>query len=35
MFEELRISFFAQNLKTSYPISDKRILQKMLQVLDK
>ena len=27
MIEELRVSFFAQNLGTPYPISDKRVLQ--------
>ena len=27
MLEELRVSFFAQNLGTPYPISDKRVLQ--------
>ena len=29
MIEELRISFFAQNLGTAYPISVKRIMQKL------
>ena len=29
MIEELRVSFFAQQLGTPYPISDKRILQAM------
>jgi ATP-dependent helicase HrpA len=32
MIEELRVSFFAQQLGTPYPISDKRILQAMEQV---
>lgn len=27
MFEELRVSYFAQQLGTAYPVSDKRILQ--------
>jgi ATP-dependent helicase HrpA len=27
MIEELRVSFFAQNLRTAYPISEKRILR--------
>lgn len=29
MIEELRISLFAQQLGTPYPISDKRIIQSM------
>ncbi len=29
MIEELRVSYFAQQLGTPYPISDKRILQAM------
>jgi nitrate/nitrite transporter NarK len=32
MIEELRVSFFAQQLGTPYPISDKRILQAMEQI---
>jgi ATP-dependent helicase HrpA len=32
MIEELRISYFAQQLGTPYPISDKRILQMMEQI---
>ncbi|TDB54590.1 ATP-dependent RNA helicase HrpA [Photorhabdus khanii subsp. guanajuatensis] len=32
MIEELRISLFAQQLGTPYPISDKRILQTMEQI---
>ncbi|ETS30889.1 ATP-dependent RNA helicase HrpA [Photorhabdus temperata] len=32
MIEELRISLFAQQLGTPYPISDKRILQNMEQI---
>ncbi|PLV60966.1 ATP-dependent RNA helicase HrpA [Erwinia sp. B116] len=32
MIEELRVSFFAQQLGTPYPISEKRILQAMEQV---
>jgi len=32
MIEELRISYFAQQLGTPYPISDKRILQTMEQI---
>lgn len=32
MLEELRISYFAQQLGTPYPISDKRILQAMEQL---
>lgn len=32
MIEELRISYFAQQLGTPYPISDKRILQAMEQI---
>ncbi|QCR36052.1 ATP-dependent RNA helicase HrpA [Nissabacter sp. SGAir0207] len=32
MIEELRVSYFAQQLGTPYPISDKRILQAMEQV---
>jgi ATP-dependent helicase HrpA len=32
MIEELRVSFFAQQLGTPYPISDKRILQAMDQI---
>ena len=31
MIEELRISYFAQQLGTPYPVSDKRILQTMEQ----
>lgn len=29
MIEELRVSYFAQQLGTPYPVSDKRILQAM------
>ncbi len=32
MIEELRVSYFAQQLGTPYPISDKRILQTMEQI---
>jgi ATP-dependent helicase HrpA len=32
MIEELRISYFAQQLGTPYPVSDKRILQAMEQI---
>jgi len=32
MIEELRVSYFAQQLGTPYPISDKRVLQAMEQV---
>lgn len=32
MIEELRVSLFAQQLGTPYPISDKRILQAMAQI---
>ena len=32
MIEELRVSYFAQQLGTPYPISDKRILQAMEQI---
>ena len=32
MIEELRVSFFAQQLGTPYPISDKRILQAMAKI---
>lgn len=32
MIEELRVSYFAQQLGTPYPISDKRILQSMEQL---
>ncbi|HIC6119578.1 TPA: ATP-dependent RNA helicase HrpA [Salmonella enterica subsp. enterica serovar Infantis] len=32
MIEELRVSYFAQQLGTPYPISDKRILQAMDQI---
>ncbi|PLR30295.1 ATP-dependent RNA helicase HrpA [Chimaeribacter coloradensis] len=32
MIEELRVSYFAQQLGTPYPISDKRILQAMEQL---
>jgi len=32
MIEELRVSFFAQQLGTPYPISDKRIVQAMEQI---
>lgn len=32
MIEELRVSYFAQQLGTPYPISDKRILQTMEQL---
>ena len=32
MLEELRISYFAQQLGTPYPVSDKRILQAMEQI---
>lgn len=32
MIEELRVSLFAQQLGTLYPISDKRILQAMTQI---
>lgn len=33
MIEELRVSFFAQQLGTPYPISDKRVLQAMEQIV--
>ncbi|NHB95656.1 ATP-dependent RNA helicase HrpA [Photorhabdus stackebrandtii] len=33
MIEELRISLFAQQLGTPYPVSDKRILQNMEQIV--
>ncbi|NHB87304.1 ATP-dependent RNA helicase HrpA [Photorhabdus tasmaniensis] len=33
MIEELRISLFAQQLGTLYPVSDKRILQNMEQIV--
>ena len=32
MIEELRISFFAQTMKTAYPVSDKRIFRAMDQL---
>ena len=32
MIEELRVSLFAQQLGTPYPISDKRVLQAMEQI---
>ncbi|MBV5095824.1 ATP-dependent RNA helicase HrpA [Tenebrionicola larvae] len=32
MIEELRVSYFAQQLGTPYPISDKRVLQAMEQI---
>jgi ATP-dependent helicase HrpA len=32
MIEELRVSYFAQQLGTPYPISEKRILQAMEQI---
>ena len=32
MIEELRVSLFAQQLKTAYPISDKRILNLLQQL---
>ncbi len=32
MIEELRVSYFAQQLGTPYPISDKRILRAMEQI---
>ena len=32
MIEELRISYFAQQLGTPYPVSDKRVLQAMEQL---
>ena len=31
MIEELRVSFFAQQLGTAYPISEKRILKALGQ----
>ena len=33
MVEELRVSYFAQQLGTPYPISDKRIMQAMEQII--
>ena len=33
MIEELRVSFFAQQLGTPYPVSEKRILQAMEQIV--
>ncbi|MDO9748011.1 ATP-dependent RNA helicase HrpA [Glaesserella parasuis] len=33
MIEELRVSLFAQQLGTKYPISDKRILNSILQII--
>lgn len=33
MIEELRVSYFAQQLGTPYPISDKRVLQAMEQIV--
>ncbi|MGP1955251.1 MAG: DUF3418 domain-containing protein, partial [Arsenophonus sp. NC-QC1-MAG3] len=32
MIEEFRVSLFAQQLGTAYPISDKRILQAMSKI---
>ena len=32
MLEELRVSYFAQQLGTPYPVSDKRVLQAMEQI---
>lgn len=32
MIEELRVSYFAQQLGTPYPVSDKRVLQAMEQI---
>lgn len=32
MIEELRVSYFAQQLGTAYPVSDKRILQQIEQI---
>lgn len=32
MVEELRVSYFAQQLGTPYPVSDKRVLQAMAQI---
>nr|WP_258132935.1 DUF3418 domain-containing protein [Cronobacter sakazakii] len=32
MIEELRVIYFAQQLGTPYPVSDKRVLQAMVQV---
>lgn len=34
MIEELRVSYFAQQLGTPYPVSDKRVLQAMAQIAD-
>ena len=33
MLEELRVSFFAQQLGTAYPISEKRILKALDQAV--
>ena len=33
MIEELRVSYFAQQLGTPYPISEKRIMQAIDQIL--
>ncbi|MGL9759894.1 MAG: ATP-dependent RNA helicase HrpA [Symbiopectobacterium sp.] len=33
MIEELRVSYFAQQLGTLYPVSDKRVLQAMEQIV--
>jgi ATP-dependent helicase HrpA len=32
MLEELRVSFFAQELRTPYPVSEKRILRALAQL---
>ena len=33
MIEELRVSYFAQTLKTAYPVSEKRIRKAMDEIL--
>jgi len=34
MLEELRVSYFAQQLGTPYPVSEKRIQQAMDEIVD-
>lgn len=34
MIEELRVSYFAQDLRTAYPVSDKRILRQLAAIMN-
>ena len=35
MIEELRVSFFAQQIRTAYPVSEKRVLKALDDALSR